>query len=162
MFWITPLGGAILGSSLKEGGGQIKPVSSAQITHDMVLRLGPLFMSSNVSEGWLPWVSPQLLPSQPAFTRHSSPGRHTAEYTHHPGRMNSDRHGRGDVRTRLRSLLKSNRFLRRGLLSRATFSAATLFPRQQVGPGSSAAWQSSSRPVQSAHSLFYQSLSCGK
>lgn len=120
------LGGAILGSSLKEGGGRIKQVSSAQITHDMVLRPGPLFMASHVSEGWLPWGTPRLLPSSQAFTSHPGPGTHTAEYAQRPTRMDSDHHGRGGMRTWLRSLLKSNRF-------REIFSAATPFPKWRAG-----------------------------
>lgn len=80
------LGGAILSSSLTEWGGvSIKQVSSAQMTHDMVLRPGPLFMASHVSEGWLPWGTLLLLPPRLAFTSHQRPGRHTAEYTHRPG-----------------------------------------------------------------------------
>lgn len=107
----------------------------AQITHDMVLRSGPLFMASHVSEGWLPWGTPRLLPSRQAFTSHPGPGRHTTECTHRPARMNSDHHGRGSEHTWLRSLLKSNRFLSRGLLSHVTFSAATPFPKWRVGAG---------------------------
>lgn len=46
--------------------------------------------------------------------------------------MNSDRHGCGSMRTCLRSLLKSNRFLPGGLLSRATFSAAAPFLKKRA------------------------------
>lgn len=49
--------------------------------------------------------------------------------------MNSDRHGRGGMRTCLGSLLKSNRFLPGGLLSRATFSAAAPFPMKRAEAG---------------------------
>lgn len=140
--------------------GGIKQVSPAQMTHDMVLRPGPLFMASHVSEGWLPQGAPRLLP---AFASHPRPGRHTAEYPHRPaGRMNSDRHGRGGMRTCLRSLLKSNRFLPGGLLSRATFSAAAPFLKKRAEAGKCRRGGASPRPTPSAHSLFYQPLSCGE
>lgn len=49
----------------------IKQVSLPQMTHDMVLRPGPLFMASHVSKGWLPWGAKRLSPSGPAFSRPS-------------------------------------------------------------------------------------------
>lgn len=78
------------------------------------------------------------------------------------GRMNSDRHGRGGMRTCLRSLLKSNRFLPGGLLSRATFSAAAPFLKKRAEAGKCRRGGASPRPTPSAHSLFYQPLSCGE
>lgn len=96
------------------------------------------------------------------FTSHPGPGTHMAEYAHHPAWMNSDHHGRGSMRTWLRNLLKSNRFLPRGLLSRVTFSAATPFPKQQVGAGKCRQRGSPHQVEPSTHSLFYQSLLCGK
>lgn len=72
------LGGAMLSSSGRWEG--IKQASPTQMTHDMALRPGPLFMASHVSEGSLPWGALQPLPTnfaQPAFSAHHRPQRHT-------------------------------------------------------------------------------------
>ena len=54
----------------------IKQASPAQMTHDMALRPGPLFMASHVSKGLPPWGAPQPLPAnlaQPSFSIHHTP-----------------------------------------------------------------------------------------
>ena len=59
------LGGAILSRSVMGGD---KAGLSAQMTHDMALRPGSLFMASHVSQGLLPWGALWLLPTKLAFS----------------------------------------------------------------------------------------------
>lgn len=71
----------------------IKQASLAQMTHDMVLRPGPLFMASHVSRGLLPWGAPQPLSAnlaQPVLRANITPGRCTKGNTIHS--RNSDQH----------------------------------------------------------------------
>lgn len=161
------LGGAIHGSSLKEGGGRIKQVSSTQITHDMVLRSGPLFMASHVSEGWLPWGTPgSYRRGRPSLVLQGLADTQQNTYTVRTGwipitmDVAACAHGWEVCRNQTDSSREVCLAMWHSLLPLRFRSGLS-------GPGSasrevSAAWQSSSRPEPSAHSLFYQSLSCGK
>lgn len=77
----------------RRGGGGIKQASPAQMTHDMALRPGPLFMASHVSAGSLPWGA--LQPLTCWFSSGWPPGlisglnSHTCTHTIHC--RNSDR-----------------------------------------------------------------------
>lgn len=65
------LGGAMLNSSV---------VGGVQMTHDMALRPGPLFMASHVNKGLLPWVShTAVTPLTKVFSTHIMPKRHEKE-----------------------------------------------------------------------------------
>lgn len=63
--------------------------SSVQMTHDMALRPGPLFMASHVNEDLLPWVIPTTVtPLTEVSTAHIMPERHTKENTIHRNMIN--------------------------------------------------------------------------
>lgn len=87
---------------------------------------------------WLPMSAKVGSPGEPRGSHRPSPVIPGPAWQTHgripppAGRMNSDRHGRGGMRTWPRSLLKSNRSLPGGLSSRATFSA---FRRSEPRPG---------------------------
>lgn len=146
----------------------IKQASLAQMTHDMVLRPGPLFMASHVSGGLLPWGAPQPLSAnlaQPVLRANITPGRCTKGNTIHS--RNSDQHNV--------EACTCDQVVRRNqieFLIEKVFLAVTsqlLHCWKEANPHTWSAtseeltsYQAEARPLPGTHCLFYSCLWCGK
>lgn len=146
----------------------IKQDSPAQMTHDMALRSGPLFMASHVSKGLLPWGASWLLPPKPAFSTHLRPGRHTKK------RIQTLSSVGIPITIMWQHAHMAEKYAEikyipswRGLFRCTTFTVVTLFHKKGSDTWSATSeeltsCQATSRPLPGTHCLFYQSLWCGK